>query len=302
MNNLEFVIKKYVVSNYGDLIISDQAVFNNKTKIWKAQLGSAYPRIVTDDISGKVHVGFLDLKDLGTIRLNDNLQIIDATPSEKCDEQLDSRLKLYKQQTERIVIKALPAVFARIAEDIQALNPLKLILDQLVNTVRNNEIKILDSDINKQGKPDRIKQYLELLLELEIVQRVQDGYIHGNTYTKLLKETSTPKNLKTLLLSHIIEQKYSTLHQVFDITQLEPYLHLANVYYLAALDAEKLIHKSQSNLYQEHQNVYTKISRWAFDSKLKKLVDKGALQYDDNHLVGNKEYFNNMLQMKEKYK
>lgn len=300
MNDLEFTIKKYVVNHYGDLIISDKPVFDEKVKIWKAQLRSTYPRIIADDASGEVLVGFLDLKDLGTIRLNDNFQIIDATPSEKCDDQLSSRLDLWKQQTERIVISASSEVFAKIEEGIHVLNPLELILDQLVNTVKDNEIKILDSDIHKQNNPDRIMQYLELLLELDIIRRVQNGYTHGNTYVGLFEKEYTTKKLKTLLLSHVIKQKYSILRQVFGITQLEPYVHLANTYYSASLEAEKLIHMSQSHLFQRYQNFYKRMSRWAFDSKLNELVDKGALQKENDYLVGNKDYFEKMLQMKEK--
>ena len=302
MNNPESAIKKYVANHYGDLIIPDKPIFDEKTKIWMAQLGSTYPRIVTDDVSGEVLVGFLDLKGLGTIRLDDNSHIIDATSRKNCDDQLSSRLDLWKRQTERIVINASSEVFAKIEESIHVLNPLELILDQLVRTVKDSEIKILDSDIDEQNNPDRIMQYLELLLELEIVRRVQGGYIHGNVCVGLLEKTNTSKNLKTSLLSYVIAQKYSTLRQVFSITQLEPYVHLANAYYSASLEAEKLIHISRPHLYQRYQNFYKKISRWAFDSKLNELVDKGALQYDDDCLVGNKEYFENMLQMKYKVK
>ncbi len=300
MNNLESVIKKYVVNHYGDLIITDKPIFDNKTKIWKIQLGSTYPRIIADDVSKEVMVGFLDLKDLGTIKVNADLQIIDATSRKNCDDQLSSRLNLWKQQTERIVINASSDVFAKIEESIHVLNPLELILDQLVSTVIDNEIKILDYDIHRQHNPNRIKQYLELLLELEIVRKVQDGYVYGNVYVGLLEQTNDPKNIKTLLLSHVIKQKYSILRQVFGITQLEPYVHLANVYYSASLEAEKLIRMSRSHLYQRYHNFYTKISRWVFDSKLNELVDKKALQYDNDCLIGNKEYFDNMLQMKEK--
>ena len=234
--------------------------------------------------------------------MDDNSHIIDATSRKNCDDQLSSRLDLWKRQTERIVINASSDVFAKIEESIHVLNPLELILDQLVRTVKDSEIKILNSDIDEQNNPDRIMQYLELLLELEIARRVQGGYIHGNACVGLLEKTNTSKNLKTSLLSYVIAQKYSTLRQVFSITQLEPYVHLANAYYSASLEAEKLIRISRPHLYQRYQNFYKKISRWAFGSKLNELVDKGALQYDDDCLVGNKEYFENMLQMKYKVK
>lgn len=302
MDKVEFAVKEYVVNHYGDLITSEKPVYDDKTKIWNTHLRSTYPRIVSDDISGEILVGFLDLKDLGTIRLDDNLKIIDATSRKICDEQLSSRLDLWKQHTERIVIKASSDVFARIEESIHVLNPLELILDQLINTVKDHEIKILDSEIHEQHKPDRIMQYIELLLELDIIRRVKDGYIHGNTTASLLTKASNSKNLKTLLLSHVIKQKYSILRQVFGITQLEPYVHLANTYYSASLDAEKLIHISSSRLYQRYQDFYNKISRWSFDSKLNELIDKGALRYENDYLIGNKDYFGNMLEMKKKVK
>lgn len=301
MNSLEYAVKKYTVEHYGDLIISDQPVFDGKTKIWGAQLNSTYPRIIEDEISGEVLVGFLDLKNLGMIKLNDKLQIIDATSSNKCDDQLIYRLDLWKQHTERIVTATSSDVFAKIDESNHVFGRLELILDQLVDTVKDNEIKILDTEIHEQHNPDRIMQYLELLLELKIVRRVPDGYVHGDTYVGLLEEVkSNSRKLRTALLSHIIQQKYSTLRQVFGITQLEPFVHLANSYYSASLEAEKLIHMSNQNLHQRYQNFYKKITNWEFKSKLHELVDKGALRYEKDYLIGNEVYFNKMLKMKQK--
>ncbi|MDE2588614.1 hypothetical protein [Candidatus Nitrosotalea okcheonensis] len=300
MNSLEYAIKKYAVDHYGDLIVPNKPVFDEKTKIWKSELRSTYPRIVEDEISGEILVGFLDLKDLGTIKFNDKLQFIDATPSDKCEVQLSSRLDLWKQQTERIVVIASSDVFAKIEESSHVLNPLELILDQLIATVKDNEIKILDTDVYEQRKPERIMEYLELLLELGIVRRVTGGYVHGNTYVGLLEiAKSDSRKLRTALLSHVIKQKYSVLRQVFGIRQLEPFVHLANAYYSASLEAERLIHMSSPHLYRRYQDFYKKITMWEFKSKLSELVDKGALHYDNEYLVGNKEYFDNMLKMKQ---
>ena len=300
MSNLEYTIQKYAVDHYGDLIVPDKPVFDEKTKIWRAQLRSTYPRIIEDEQSKEILVGFLDLKDLGTIKLNDKLQIIDATASKECDDQLYSRLNLWKQQTEKIVVTASSDVFARIEETIHVLNPLELILDQLTSTIKDKEIIISDTEIFEQHNTERIMQYLELLLELNIVRRVKDGYVHGNTYVGLLEEVKTnSRKLRTILLSHVIKQKYSTLRQVFGIRQLEPFIHLANAYYSSSLEAERLIHMSRPHLYQRYQAFYKKITTWEFKSKLDELIDKEALQYENDYLVGNKEYFGDMLELKK---
>ncbi len=301
MNELESTVKKYVVNHYGDLIIPDTPVYDDMTKTWMVQLGSTYPRIIEDEVSKEVLVGYLDLKELGMIKLNDQLEIIDATPSNLCDDNLSYRLDFWKQQTERIVIIGSSYVFAKIEESNHVFHPLELILDRLIDTTRDSEIKITDNEISEQRKSHRIRQYLDLLLELKIVRRTQGGYVHGNTYVGLVEKVqNNPPKLRTVLLSHIIQQKYSTLRQVFGIAQLEPFVHLANTYYSASLEAEKLIHMSKQHLYQRYQDFYKRISDWEFESKLHELIDKGAFQYEQNYLIGNEEYFDNMLELKQK--
>ena len=288
-----------MANHYGDLVIFDKPTFDKETRTWVTRLGSTYPQIVTDDMSGEVLVDFLNLKELGTIKLDNNFKIIDATSSKKCDKRLSGRLDLWKQQTEKLVVSASSEIFANIAKDIHVLNPLELILDQLVHK-KDSKIKILDADIQKQNNSARIMQYIDLLEELEIIQRVKDGYTRGNILIELLQQEDNPEKLKTSLLLHVIKQKYSTLCQVFGIKQLEPYVHLANTYYSASMQAGKLIHISKSNLFQRYQNHYKNMTRWEFDSKLYKLIAKGALWCNGDYLIGDPEHFANMLQMKSK--
>lgn len=141
-----------------------------------------------------------------------------------------------------------------------------------------------------------------MLEELEILKAVNGRYTCGNTFTRVLEssESKNPHKLQTILLSHVIKSKYSTLRQVFGITQLEPFIHLANVYYWSSLDAEKLIHTTRSHLYQKFQEIYSKISRWDFESKLDELVNNGALHYENEYLVGDKDQFDAMLELKHK--
>lgn len=300
MSDVEYTIKEYAVDHYGDLVVPTKPTFDNKTKIWKAQLRSTYPRIIEDEKSGEVLVGFLDLKDLGIIKLNDKLQVIDATTSKECDEQLFNKLDLWKKETERIVITASSDVFAKFEESIHVLNPLELILDQLLSTTKDGDIKIADAEIEQENNPDRILEYLDLLLELKIVRRVQGGYIHGNTYAELLAKIKDSQKLKTVLISYIIKQRYPVLRQVFGITQLEPFVHLVNTYYSASLEVGKLIHMSFQHLHQRYQTLYKKMTKWDFESKLNELVEKGALEYENHYVIGKNEYFNDMLQLREK--
>ncbi len=300
-SDLEYSIKKYTIDNYGDLIVPDKPSFDKKTKTWSTQLRSTYPRIIEDEESKEIVVKFLNLMDLGTITMNEEFQVIKATTSDNCEDQLLLRLDLWKKMSETIVVTASSNVFAEIAEGIHVLYPLVLILDKITSLKDSDNFKILESDVDEQRRPERIRQYLDLLEELDIVRKVNDGYVYGNVYVGILEKLKmNSKKFKTTLLSYVIKHKYSTLRQVFDIRQLEPFVHLANAYYWPSLDAEKLVHMSRAHLYQRYQDYYDKITTWDFESRVSELTDHGALQLEHGYLIGNKDRFEEMLELKHK--
>lgn len=178
------------------------------------------------------------------------------------------------------------------------MNPLWIVLGEIAK-LDKDKIRILEKEVNEQRRPFKIRQFLELLTELGIVKKVQESYTYGNTYVGLLEKAgNNTRDLQTILLSHVIKRKYSTLRQVFDIRQLEPFVHLANSYYWPSLDAEKLIHTTRSHLYQQYQDYYERMPSWEFDSKLADLTNYGALQKENGYLIGNKDQFDNMLELK----
>lgn len=297
MTDLEYAAQKYAIDHYGDLIVPDKPIFHDKTKTWEVQLRSTYPRIVQDDKSQEVVVRFLDFRDLGTIRMNENLDIVDATPTENCEHQLMSRIELWKQQSEQIVLKASSDVFAKIAESTHVLYPLVLILDKL--TKHKDVFTISEEEVDEQRRHEKIRKYLELLEQLEIVKKIDSGYTYGNKYVGLAERVDEPRQLKTVLLAHVIRQKYTTLRQVFGIAQLEPYVRLANAYYWPSLDAGKLIRTARQNLFRRYQDYYyPHLSSWDFDARLSDLIDQGEIVEENGYLVGDRDRFDEMLQMK----
>lgn len=298
MSNPQQIILKYVVDNYGDLITADTPSYDEATKNWISRLRSTYPRIIEDEKSKEVVVHFLRLTGLGVIKLNENLEVVEATSSDNCEYQLESRLDLWKRHAEQIVVSASSDVFARIAESIHVLNPLKVILDQLTKS-RKDGLVILNNEIDQQKKPERVRRYLNLLEELTIIRRVEKGYAYDNAFVSLAEEVgNNPKDLRMAILSMVFKRKYPTLRQVFGITQLEPFVHLANAYYWPSLDAEKLIHITPERLFKRYQRYYDDMTRWDFESKLSDLIDEKAIIEEDGYLIGNESRFKSMLEMK----
>ena len=199
------------------------------------------------------------------------------------------------------MVTASSEVFAKIAESIHVLNPLWLVLGEISKLDKTGHDFLLErEEIDQQRRPWKIRQYLELLAELNIVRKVDNDYTYGNLYVTLLEQYGKdPRELQSILLSHVIKSKYSTLRQVFGITQLEPFVHLANSYYWPSLDAEKLMHTTRSHLYQRFQDYYNKVSSWDFNSKLSELTENGALQYENGYIIGDKDQFDTMLEMKQ---
>jgi hypothetical protein len=298
MSSISEALMKYTTDNYGDLIVPDKANYDDKTKIWEARLRSTYPRIIEDEKSKEVIVRFLRFTDLGSIRLSDKFEVIDASTSEYCEQQLIARLELWKRYAEHIVVSASSEVFAKIFEGLHVLHPLWLILNRLA-THKTKGIVLLENEVAKESRPEKIRQYLKLLEELKIVRQVDNGYDYDNGYVALLDESKKQnKELKTVLLSFVIRQKYDTLKQVFGINQLDPFIRLANAYYWPSLDAEKLVHTTRSHLYLRYNTYYRGMPILDFESKLSDLVTQGAIIEENGYLTGDKEQFENMLKIK----
>ncbi|MDG6940311.1 MAG: hypothetical protein JRN39_07920 [Nitrososphaerota archaeon] len=299
MNSIEQVVQEYLVRNYGDLITAEKPQYDKVTGTYHVELKSIYPRIVRDEKDPQTTiVRFLNLRELGKVELSRGLKVVEATSAADCGTALSERLDLWRQQAEQILVIASADVFARIAEGIHVLNPLKLVIDELTER-KADEAKIPDFLVEKHDKPARLRKYLDLLASLQILKRVEDGYAYDNMFAVLAEQTGNDrKKLRIALISHVIRRKYSTLRQVFGITQLEPYIHVDNCYYWSALDAEKLVSTTKSKLFNKYIINYGKISPWSFESILKDLEEQSALNEENGYIRGSESYLEKMIELK----
>src|SRR3989337_2214792 len=94
-------IKEYALRYYGNLISADEPTFNEKERLWKAQLKSNYPRLIKNDYPQEERfIRVLPLKGLGTICLDENLQFDKECSSKREDSisLIGSYLEIWREQ------------------------------------------------------------------------------------------------------------------------------------------------------------------------------------------------------------
>jgi hypothetical protein len=290
-------IKEYVFSHYGNLISASAPVFDESKKIWKAQLKSDYPRVIQDDYEPQKRLlRFVTLKGLGEVRLSEDLKVFDATPRDKCVENLNSFLNLWYERAERIIISASSNQLARVSGAEFLLNPIIMIISNL------SEPKsfIYDSEIEDEERPETIRRYLKLLEELKLVERRENGWRDGELFTPLRDESDNFKDFQTTILSHVIKERYSSIREIFGITMFEPFVHVDTCYYAPSLQAERLLSRKEESIQQDYQNLYETIGPLRLRQILRELTTVGALKKKNGYYYGEEEIFDEMLSMKDR--
>lgn len=289
-------VRKYAVRHYGNLISVDEPKFDARTKTWLTELKSDYPRIIHDDRSPNVRMlKFLSLRRLGMIKLGENLQPIEATSRKVCIQNLSSFLDMWQERAERIIVKVSSDHFARINEAQWVLAKVGMIISNLLQ-----KEMILEEEIafHHPKEESKIRRYLKLLEGLDLVRQVDEGYTYGNLFTELRRQTSGVQEFKIVVLSHVIRERYSTLKEMFGISQLESFVHVDSCYYRPALEAEKLLYWTGDSIINRYTKLYGRKSPLRITYILGELVNVKALEREDKYYFGNDKLFSQMLDLK----
>lgn len=289
-------IRKYTFQHYGNLISVSEPEFDDKTKTWLAELRSDYPRIIRDDRSPDNRIlNFLSLERLGMIQIGENLKVVTATSREVCIQNLASFLNMWRERAERIIVKVSADHFARIDEAQWVLAKVGMIISNLLQkeTIFDDEIAFYP-----QREEDKIRRYLKLLESLELVRRTDQGYTYGNLFAELRRQTGGIQEFKIAVLSYIIRESYSTLREVFGISQLETFVHVDSCYYRPALEAERLFYWTSDSIIHRYTRTYGRKSPLRLAYILGKLVEVKALEREDKYYFGNQHLFSQMLDLK----
>lgn len=289
-------IRRYAVRHYGNLISVGEPEFDARAKTWLAELKSDYPRMIHDDRSPNERIlKFLSLRRLGIIKLGENLELIEATDRANCIQNLSSFLSMWQERAERIIVRVSSDHFARINEAQWVLAKVGMIVSNLLQKEIILEEEIASHHPREEAK---IRRYLKLLEGLDLVRQIDEGYTYGNLFTELRRKMSDVQEFKTMVLSHVIRERYSTLKETFGISQLEPFVHMDSCYYRPVLEAEKLLYWTSNSIIAHYTRLYGRKSPLRLTYILGELVNVKALEHEDKYYFGNEKLFSQMMDLK----
>lgn len=291
-------IRKYVMCHYGNLISIEEPTFDDKGKVWKAQLKANYPRLIKNDYPDEErYIRVLPLRRLGTVCFNENLRFLGDRSITRGDSLniLRSYLQMWQQRVENIVVAVSSLQLANTSSARVFLNPVNKILS---NFLQKEEVVISFEELEKVRRPAKLMRWLSLLEDLKLVKKIDEGYTYGDMFPTLRKKAKSDKEFITLVMAHILEECYPMLREVFRIRQLETLVHLDSCYYRPALEAETILYQKEESLFSRFMTDYRYRPRIELRHILYDLRNSGALLSKKSYYYANEELFQDMLEIK----
>lgn len=298
----ETVIQKFVHNEYGQNIFVDPPTYDPSSKRYFSNIRSKLPVFIHDDrFPQDYQVRVLKIDSLGQIFLNNKMEIIPqlTTYREKCYKNLETLLEHWRNRIENIVVTSSSAEFAKITEFRNYFGKIDLILDNLLE-----HGKITHYELSKHmPKKERSKllRYLDLLEGIDLVRKIDEGYLMGNTLIGLSKSyENDEKQLRTAVLSHVIKNRYLTLKQVFDLYILEKTIAVDNVIYLSEIELGAAVHRRQAAIQRGYKHHYKKnINSLHLTRILRRLHRCGAIDRKGEAFFGHDHLREDMITKKE---
>ncbi len=298
LNNAAERVKEYAMCHFGNLFSAENPIFDNTEKLWKAKLISNYPRLIKNDQPEERFIRVLPLKGLGTICLNEELQLVENCSSKREESivLINSYLELWREQVENIVVSASSQQLANTHPARTFLHPANMIL---ANFRQKRDGIITFEELGKlRRRHFKIERWIALLEDLNLIKKIETGYIYGDKFTQLESKVKNHTEFETLSMAYILEKSYPLLKEVFHIQQFEPLVHLDSCYYQQALEAENILYQSENSLFKRFVTIYNYRPTSELRHTLLELQKSDALRCQNSYYYANDKIFEEMLNLK----
>jgi hypothetical protein len=204
---------------------------------------------------------------------------------------------MWREQVENIVVSASSKQLATTHPARTFLHPANMILSNF-RQKRDGVITFEDLD-NLRKRHAKIERWISLLKDLELIKRIETGYIYGDNFTKLETKCASHSEFETLSMAYILEKSYPLLKEIFHIQQFEPLVHLDSCYYRPALEAEDILCQSEVTLFKRFVTDYQYRPTPELRHLLLDLQKSDALRLKDSYYYANEDVFEEMLKLKD---
>lgn len=298
---LEHAAQRYAFSHYGELVLVDDPIYDEEEKAYTSNLRSDYPLIIQDDRTPtKRFIRVLKIDSIGSISFDLDCKVIKGRTSsrEDCIKNLLIFFDFWKKRAEDIVISVSADNLVHISRFRHFFDPIDAILIGLWD-----DHKIFDAEIELARVTTRrkkIRLYLELLEGLEVIRRVEDGYVEGNLFLAYRQQEKNETIFRDKMLSYIIRQRYTTLRDIFKLTILEPTIHVDSCVYLPEMESELQIHRTKESILNGYEYFYKRrINPLDLKLVLTRLETAEAISRDGRHYFGNEHLLKKMIEIKK---
>jgi len=291
-------IREYTMSHYGNLFSTEDPVFDEKEKLWKAQLKSNYPRLIKNDQPEERFIRVLPLKGLGTICFNADLQFVKDCSSKREESValIHSYLNMWREQVENIVVTASSQQLANTHPARTFLHPANMIL---ANFRQKRDSVITHEEMEKlRRRHAKIERWVSLLEDLNLIKKTESGYTYGEKFVGLEKKARNHSEFETFSMAYILEKSYPLLKEIFHIQQFEPLVHLDSCYYRPALEAEDVLYQTSDSLFKRFVADYSYRPDTELRHVLLELQKSEALRCKESYYYANDTIFKEMLDLK----
>ena len=302
-------IKSYVLHKYGLNISAETPEFDQNAKRWVAGIRSNYPVYVQDDRNpSDVALHFIPIRNIGKITFDEKLFPVkeESTPREKCLENVQSLLKSYYDRTERIIVQASANNLVMIPEFRHFFTP----IDQIITALLEKD-QVSFVDLLRHRTPrnqTKIRQYLKLLESMEIIESKNDHIETGRMFwllhegRKNKEEEPKPpfdeETFRKAIISEFLKTRYTALTQVFEISRVQPSIHVDSCVYRPALEAEEVVCLSTKSIFGSYTSTYGRINEINLANYLRRLRMAGAVERDGQYWCGTKPLVDEMVKLK----
>jgi len=291
-------VRAYAMCHYGNLFSTDDPVFDEKERIWKAHLLSNYPRLIKNDQPEERFIRVLPLRGLGTICLNENLQFLKdgSTTREESVSLIHAYLNMWREQVENMIVTSSSRQLANTHPARTFLHPANMIL---ANFRQKRDSIITPEELEKlQRRHQKIDRWVSLLEDLKLIRKRENGYSYGDKFVQLEEKTKNHSEFEIESMAYILEKSYPLLKEIFHIQQFEPLIHLDSCYYRPALEAEQVLYQTSRSLFKRFIADYSYKPDTELRHLLLELQKSDALVHKEPYYYANEESFNKMLELK----